>query len=66
MSEHCVAFDRDYPIGKVIEALGIHWAFVTGACDDCGYLPRCSSRSGFEFPHHAACMVKAREYESGQ
>ena len=62
MSEHCVVFDKVYPNDRIIEALGVHYAAATGACEDCGHLPECSANSGFEFPADAACMMKAREY----
>lgn len=54
-----VIFDEPYPPEKIREGIGVNYAFASGACDSCPYLPDCESDRDFQFPKDAACMKHA-------
>lgn len=58
-------FDRPYPADKQMEGQAVSWAIVSGACNKCRHLRRCSSDRSFSFPEDAACMKKKRELLGG-
>ena len=57
--ERVVIFDEPYPSEKIREGIGVNYAFTSGACDSCPYLPDCESNRAFQFPKEAACMKYA-------
>ena len=59
--KHVTIFDQPYPDDKQFEGLGVSWAFVSGACNKCGYLKKCENDDSFVFPDDAPCMGRKRD-----
>lgn len=55
-------FDKPYSPEKMAEGRAISWAIVSGACNSCEYLLRCSTDDQFVFPCDAACMKRKAEF----
>lgn len=61
MGTNVLIFDGPYNQDKQAEGVGVNWAFCSGACNYCPYLPRCESDNEFVFPADAACTIKKNE-----
>jgi predicted metal-binding protein len=61
MNEHITIFDKQYSDYKQAEGIGVSFAFVTGACNNCESLTECSNNEAFVFPENAPCMIRKRE-----
>lgn len=59
--KHITMFDREYPMDKQAEGMAIHQAVVTGACNQCGFLAKCSTDYRFKPPVFAWCSRKKSE-----
>ena len=59
-------FDKPYSPEKMAEGRAISLAIVSGACNRCEHLPRCSTDVSFKFPDDAFCMKeKAKLLKEG-
>ena len=56
-----VIFDREYPMEKQAEGIAVNQAVLTGACNQCGFLARCSTDDSFKPPVFAWCAKKKAE-----
>ena len=59
--KNIVLFPQKLPADMQAEGLAIHWAVLTGKCNECKYLPRCCSDDTFRLPADAFCVVKKKE-----
>lgn len=58
---HITVFDREYPMDVQAEGIAVSQAVVSGACDKCGFLARCSTDDKFQPPVFAWCSKRKAE-----
>lgn len=51
-------FMDEMPKELQAEGLGVQMAVISGECNRCGYLAKCSTDSSFKFPAEAFCMKR--------
>ena len=56
--KNVLLFTQQLTADRQAEGLAVHWAVMTGKCNQCDYLPRCCSDSSFKLPKDSFCIKK--------